>query len=81
MGTHTDPPFRLAHGHVISIEGSPNYRLLARCLPPRGTADYMGPGMIYTAMPAVNAIPSVVAAEPGIVSYPDLPYITGPVLG
>lgn len=81
MGTHTDPPFRLAHGHVISIEGSPNYRLLAQCLPPRGTADYMGPGMIYTAMPAVNAIPSVVAAEPGIVSYPDLPYITGPVLG
>lgn len=27
------------------------------------------------------AIPSVVAAEPGIVSYPDLPLVTGPVLG
>jgi hypothetical protein len=29
-------------------------------------------GHIITAMPAVNAIPSVVAAPPGIVSYADL---------
>lgn len=29
-------------------------------------------GHIMTAMPAVNAIPRVVAAPPGIVSYPDL---------
>jgi hypothetical protein len=30
-------------------------------------------GHIMTAMPAVNAIPIVVAAPPGIVGYPDLP--------
>ncbi len=30
-------------------------------------------GMIMTAMPAVNAIPGVVAAAPGIVTYTDLP--------
>jgi hypothetical protein len=30
-------------------------------------------GHIMTAMPAVNAIPRVVAARPGIVSYTDLP--------
>jgi hypothetical protein len=30
-------------------------------------------GMIMTAMPAVNAIPPVVAAPPGIVTYADLP--------
>ena len=30
-------------------------------------------GMIMTAMPAVNAIPGVVAAPPGIVTYTDLP--------
>jgi hypothetical protein len=29
--------------------------------------------MIVTAMPALNAIPRVVAAMPGIVTYPDLP--------
>jgi hypothetical protein len=30
-------------------------------------------GMIMTAMPAVNAIPTVVAAPAGIVSYPGIP--------
>ena len=29
--------------------------------------------MIMTAMPAINAIPYVVAAPPGIVTYNDLP--------
>ena len=36
----------------------------------------MGLGMIMTAMPAVNAIPAVVAAPPGIVTYADLPIVT-----
>jgi 4-hydroxy-tetrahydrodipicolinate reductase len=34
-------------------------------------------GMIMTALPAVNAIPAVCAAEPGIHTYVDLPLITG----
>ena len=38
-------------------EGTPSSRVL---------------GHIMTAMPAVNAIPGVVAARPGIVSYTDL---------
>jgi hypothetical protein len=29
--------------------------------------------MIMTAMPAVNAVPRVVAAPPGVVTYNDLP--------
>jgi hypothetical protein len=32
-------------------------------------------GMIMTAMPAIYAIPRVVAAEPGIVTYLDLPLV------
>ena len=36
-------------------------------------ADFMVLGMIMTAMPAINAIPLVVAAPPGIVTYNDLP--------
>jgi len=36
-------------------------------------ADYMVLGMIMTAMPAINAIPAVCAAPPGIVTYLDLP--------
>ena len=36
-------------------------------------AEFMVLGMIMTAMPAINAIPYVVAAPPGIVTYTDLP--------
>jgi hypothetical protein len=36
-------------------------------------AEFMVLGMIMTAMPAVNAIPLVVAAPAGIVTYNDLP--------
>ena len=36
-------------------------------------SDYMVLGMVMTAMPAMNAIEAVCAAEPGIVTYLDLP--------
>jgi hypothetical protein len=36
-------------------------------------ADFMVLGMIMTALPAINALPFVVAAAPGIVTYNDLP--------
>jgi hypothetical protein len=37
--------------------------------------DFMVLGHIMTAMPPINAIPAVVAAEAGIVTYNDLPLI------
>jgi hypothetical protein len=36
-------------------------------------ADFMSIGHIITAMPPIHAIPAVVAAAPGIVTYNDLP--------
>jgi hypothetical protein len=33
-------------------------------------------GSMITALPAVNAIPAVVAARPGIVTYADLPTVS-----
>jgi len=36
--------------------------------------------MIYTAMPVTNAVPYVVAADPGIVTLADLPPITGRIV-
>ena len=36
----------------------------------------MGLAMLMTAMPTVHAIPHVVAARPGVVTYKDLPLIT-----
>lgn len=79
MGSHVDPPFTLAHGHVIKIDGRPSANIRIRVLPPADWDEpgYMGAGMIYTAMPAVNAVPAVVAAPPGIVTFKDLPLITG----
>lgn len=39
--------------------------------------DFMQLGMIMTALPAMNAIPAVCAAPPGIRTYADLRRITG----
>jgi 4-hydroxy-tetrahydrodipicolinate reductase len=79
MGQHVVPPKPLAHGHVIQVFGRPNMRTVLHCLPPQDWDEpgFMGPGMIYTAMPATNAIPYVVAAEPGILTLADLPVVTG----
>ena len=40
----------------------------------------MSIGMTFTAMPAVNAIPHVVAAPPGIATYATLPLMGGSIL-
>lgn len=79
MGDKIDPPFRLAHGHVVRIQGLAGMRTVVRVLPPKDWTEpgYMGVGMIYTAMPVVNAVPAVVAAAPGIATFKELPLITG----
>jgi 4-hydroxy-tetrahydrodipicolinate reductase len=79
MGYHVTPPKALAHGHVIQVFGMPNMRTVIHCLAPADWNEpgFMGLGMIYTALPVTNAVPAVVAAEPGIVTLADLPPITG----
>jgi 2,4-diaminopentanoate dehydrogenase len=79
MGNHVNPPKPLEHGHVIQVFGLPNMRTVIHCLPPKDWAEpgFMGLGMIYTAMPVTNAVPAVVAAQPGIVTVADLPPVTG----
>lgn len=82
MGSHVAPPKPLAHGHVIQVFGVPNMRTVLHCLPPEGWTEpgFMGLGMIYTALPVTNAVPYVVAAEPGIVTLADLPPVTGRIV-
>jgi 4-hydroxy-tetrahydrodipicolinate reductase len=79
MGSHVTPPKPLQHGHVVQVFGRPNYRTVLHCLPPADWDEggFMGAGMIYTAMPVTNAVPYVVAAEPGIITLKDLPPVTG----
>jgi hypothetical protein len=77
-GPTLDPDWPIQEGHVITVDGRPTVRARLEYLPPPDFeattfADFMVLGMIMTAMPAVNAIPYVVAAQPGIVTYADLP--------
>ena len=79
MGQHMEPDWPLRHGYFVDVEGEPRVRTQLQIFPPDGwdEPDFMGLGMIMTAMPAVNAIPAVCAAPPGIVTYRDLPLVSG----
>ena len=77
-GQTLEPDWPIKEGHVIRVDGRPTVTVTLEYLPPPDFeattfADFMVLGMIMTAMPAVNAIPYVVAAAPGIVTYTDLP--------
>jgi hypothetical protein len=78
-GQSIEPAWQLDPStYVVTIEGRPSFTTRVDMAPPpdfeaKSFADYMVLGMIATAMPAVNAIPRVVAAPPGIVTYTDLP--------
>jgi len=77
-GAALDPPWTIDEGHTITVHGRPTVRAKLDYLPPPDFeattfAEFMVLGMIMTAMPAVNAIPVVCAAAPGIVTYTDLP--------
>jgi 2,4-diaminopentanoate dehydrogenase len=79
-GQTLEPNWEIQEGHVITIEGRPTVSCTLGYLPPPDFeattfADFMVLGMIMTAMPAVNAVPNVVAAPPGIVTYLDLPLV------
>ena len=77
-GHALDPDWTIEEGHVVTIEGRPTVRMKLDYHPPPDFeattfAEFMVLGMIMTAMPAINAIPYVVDAPPGIVTYTDLP--------
>ena len=67
-------------GWVIEVAGRPTVNMKVGFLPPpyfeaTTLEEFMVLGHIMTAMPAINAIPAVVGAPPGIVTYNDLPLI------
>ncbi len=67
-----------SHGYVVDIQGDPIVHNVMNPIP-RGDPSRISMeqqqahGMKITAMPAVNAIPAVCAAEPGIRTYQHLP--------
>jgi 4-hydroxy-tetrahydrodipicolinate reductase len=78
-GQTLEPDWKIDQdGWVIQIDGQPTVTTKVGFLPPpyfqaETIADFMALGHIMTALPTINAIPAVVAAPPGIVTYTDLP--------
>ena len=78
--TRREPDWQIEDGYCIEVQGRPTVRTRLQFLPPpdfqgETLADFMVLGHIMTAMPAINAIPGAVAAQPGIASYADLPLL------
>jgi 4-hydroxy-tetrahydrodipicolinate reductase len=78
MTPHTEPHWDIQGCYITKISGDPCIYSKHMILPRRGT-DFSSPeafaaiGMTVTGMPALNAIRSVVAAPPGIITSADLP--------
>jgi hypothetical protein len=72
-----DPAWEVAMAYLIEVRGHPQVNLRAEVLPQDfeslSLEEMLAIGSVITAMPIVNAIPAVVAARPGIVTYADLP--------
>ena len=77
-GSTLEPDWVIAKdGWTISVEGLPTVTASLDFLPPpdfqaETIEDFMAIGHIITAVPALNAIASVVDARPGIVTYADI---------
>ncbi|GAA3207567.1 hypothetical protein [Actinocorallia longicatena] len=72
-----DPAWEVSMAYLIEINGHPQVNLRVEVLPQDMESmtleEMLAIGSVITAMPVVNAIPAVVAARPGIVTYADLP--------
>lgn len=79
LSDEIEPAWDIAMAYLIEVNGTPQLKLRADVLPADLSLpmeELVATGFIMTAMPVVNAIPSVVAARPGIVTYADLPPVT-----
>ncbi len=65
------PHWPQGDGYKIDVKGEPNLHLELSLSSDIG--DHNHAGCLATAMHVINAIPAVVAAEPGVLSYIDLP--------
>lgn len=77
-GSTLDPDWVIAKdGWTIEVQGLPTVTAALDFLPPpdfeaETIEDFMVIGHVITAVPALNAVPAIVAAPPGIVTYADL---------
>ena len=76
-GNSLEPDWQVGIGWTIEIQGRPTITTKIDVLPPpyfeaTTMEEFMVLGSHHTALPAMNAIPAVVAASPGIVTYEDV---------
>ena len=79
-GQTLDPDWKLDMGYTVEVQGSPTIKTTLSFLPAPGFQaetldDFIAMGLTIVAMPAITAIPAVVAARPGIATYNDLPLL------
>ncbi|EKF22415.1 dihydrodipicolinate reductase, family protein [Mycolicibacterium hassiacum DSM 44199] len=79
-GQTLDPDWELDMGYTVEVQGTPSIKTTLSFAPPPGFVgetidDYIMLGLSLVAMPAITAIPAVVQAPPGIVTYTDLPLL------
>jgi hypothetical protein len=77
-----DPPWAFGPAgerFEVEITGDPNVLVTFKKLHPHSVAEGLArnPGIVATAMHCVNAIPYVCEAEPGLLTYLDLPPVAG----
>ncbi|OBA86319.1 dihydrodipicolinate reductase [Mycolicibacterium elephantis] len=79
-GQTLDPDWDLDMGYTVEVRGTPTIKTTLSFLPPADFVgetldDYIMLGLSIVAMPAITAIPGVVAAPAGIATYNDLPLL------
>jgi hypothetical protein len=79
---HLDPPWQFGpegERFEVEVSGDPGTKLTFKNLHPESIAAGLrrNPGVVATAMHCVNAVPYVVSADPGLLTYLDLPPYTG----
>ena len=78
MTPHTDPSWDIKGCYITQITGDPMVYSKHMIFPPKGmdlsnVDNFAKIGMTVTGMPPLNALRSVVAARPGIITSNDLP--------
>lgn len=74
FGHVDEPELPILHAYRIRIDGDPNVNLKLSFAPDDFETFDIG---TTTAMPAINAIPAVVVAAPGVLRTAELPVVTG----
>jgi hypothetical protein len=72
LGDAMEPDWPVLQGHRVEITGVPDLKMQVEYIDPADPVDVHA----HTANPAVNAIPAVVAAPPGLATVDELPLIT-----